>query len=224
MRTKRSKLNPTDCGVSKASRSSKEKKRRRNGMEQINASPKAAVREASVAEMYGITPETEVFGADNCAASYNREIWHSALDGTTGRGVFVVHGHDEGAKESVASFLEKLDLKPVILEKEPDNGCQTIIEKFERYASKVVSAVVLLTPDDEGARPRPNVWLELGYLLHLLGRNQVWMLKSEVVKMPSDLHGVLYIELDQKGGWRLKLAQEMKRAGLEVGLDLANSL
>ena len=87
--------------------------------------------------------------------------------------VFIVHGHDEAAKESVARFLEKLKLEPIILHEQPNSG-RTLIEKFEVYAD-VGFAVVLLTPDDVGSpasearagsmkhRARQNVILELGY-------------------------------------------------------------
>ena len=63
--------------------------------------------------------------------------------------VFVVHGHDEVAKEAVARFIEKLDLKVTILHEQPNAG-RTIIEKFEAHSS-VNFAVILLTPDDVGA-------------------------------------------------------------------------
>jgi len=46
------------------------------------------------------------------------------------RRVFVVHGHDEAAKEAVARFLSKLELDPVILHEQPNQG-RTVIEKFE---------------------------------------------------------------------------------------------
>ena len=42
--------------------------------------------------------------------------------------------------------LTKLDLEPVVLHEQPNQG-RTIIEKFEEYA-QVGFAVVLLTPDD----------------------------------------------------------------------------
>lgn len=86
------------------------------------------------------------------------------------RKVFVVHGHDEAAKEATARFLEKLDLQPIILHEQASGG-RTIIEKFEKYSGDVGFAVVLLTPDDLGAaqkepeklqpRARQNVVLEL---------------------------------------------------------------
>ena len=64
------------------------------------------------------------------------------------RRVFVVHGRDNSAKETVARFLGKLDLEPVILHEQPNQG-RTVIEKFEDHAD-VAFAVVLLTPDDVG--------------------------------------------------------------------------
>ena len=65
---------------------------------------------------------------------------------TAGNGVFVVHGHDDGAREGVARFLEKAGLNVVILHEKPNSGA-TIIEKLERY-SDVAFAVILLTGDD----------------------------------------------------------------------------
>jgi predicted nucleotide-binding protein len=145
------------------------------------------------------------------------------------RKVFLVHGHDEGAKQSVARFLEKLSLEPVVLHEQPNQG-RTIIEKFEHY-SAVSFAVVLLTPDDIGAsksdpsnirdRARQNVLLELGFFLGALGRSRVCALYGEGVELPSDYLGVLYVPLDAAGGWRLKLAAELKASGVEVDLNKA---
>ena len=39
-----------------------------------------------------------------------------------------MHGHDESVKISVARFLERLDLKPIILHEQASGGA-TIIEK-----------------------------------------------------------------------------------------------
>jgi len=47
--------------------------------------------------------------------------------------VFVVHGHDEGARESVARFLERLGLEAIILHEQATGG-RTIVEKLEHYA------------------------------------------------------------------------------------------
>ncbi len=146
----------------------------------------------------------------------------------SGSDVFIVHGHDEAAKETVARFIEKVSLKAIILHEQPNAG-RTIIEKFEDY-SNVGFAIVLLTPDDLGAsrdkrvskykpRARQNVILELGYFMGKLGRGRVCALYKEGVETPSDYQGVLYIQMDDAGAWRMSLAKEIKQAGIEADLN-----
>lgn len=147
---------------------------------------------------------------------------------SSGNDIFLVHGHNNEAKETVARFLEGLGLKVTILHEQPDRGL-TIIEKFEHYAPPVGYAVVLLMgddvgadlakPDDRNARARQNVVLELGYFLGKLGRNRVCSLLEEGVEIPSDLGGVLYVPFNKAGAWKLRLAQEIKAAGIELDLD-----
>ena len=141
--------------------------------------------------------------------------------------VFVVHGRDEGTKNIVARFLETLNLEPVILQDQPNEG-RTIIEKFEEYA-QVGFAVILCTPDDVGTlatekerlnlRPRQNVVLEWGFFLGRIGRERVCALVKGNVEIPSDYAGVVYIDLDDSGGWKMKLARELSKAGLSVDLN-----
>lgn len=144
------------------------------------------------------------------------------------RNIFLVHGHDEAVTSAVARFLERLDLHPIILHEQPNLG-RTIIEKFEAHAD-VGFAVVLLTPDDVGGlastgklnpRARQNVILELGYFIGKLGRAKVCALYAEGVEIPSDIHGVLFVPYDAGGGWRLRLANEIRAAGISVDLNRA---
>lgn len=144
--------------------------------------------------------------------------------------VFVVHGRDEAAKTRVARFIERLGLEAVILHEQPNRG-QTIIEKFEQNAANVGFAVVLLTSDDIGApketpeaakpRARQNVLLELGYFCASLGRHKVCVLYEEGVEIPTDYLGVVYTPFDGAEGWHLKLAKEMRAAGLNVDMNNA---
>ena len=123
--------------------------------------------------------------------------------------VFVIHGHDKAAQETVARFLERLKVEPIILHEQPNRG-RTIIEKFEDYVD-VGFAVVLLTPDDLGAlqenkselnpRARQNVILELGFFIGKLGRERVCALKKHGVETPSDYDGVVYTNFDDSGAW-----------------------
>lgn len=138
--------------------------------------------------------------------------------------VFVVHGHNHGVKETVARFLERLDLEPVILHEKANSG-RTIIEKFSDYAD-VQFAVVLLTADDEGKargstenpqlRARQNVILELGYFLGRLGRARVCALYESGVEVPSDYQGVLFLPLDSSDRWKFDLVRELRATGFLV--------
>ena len=138
--------------------------------------------------------------------------------------VFLVHGRDDGTKARVARFLERIKLDPVVLQEMPNQG-NTIIEKFEHYASRVRFAVVLFTPDDVGSlsdktsstqpRPRQNVVFELGYFVGKLGRDRTCALVKGNLEMLSDYSGVIYIPLDGDG-WQMHLIQELKSAGYDV--------
>jgi hypothetical protein len=106
--------------------------------------------------------------------------------------VFVVHGHDQGAREGVARFLEKIGLEAILLREQPNRG-RTVIEKFVDCAREVGFAVVLLTPDDLGgaaggdaqmSRARQNVVFELGYFVGSLGRGRACLLRKGDVGNP----------------------------------------
>ena len=143
--------------------------------------------------------------------------------------VFLVHGRDDGARETVARFLENLDLDAVILSEQANEG-RTLIEKFEQHAD-VSFAVVLLTPDDRGGideepfrpakRARQNVMFELGYFVGKLSRKRVCALYVEGVELPSDFHGVVYVPLDEHGAWKFRLAKELRTVLPSVDMNKA---
>ena len=144
-----------------------------------------------------------------------------------GNKVFIVHGHDGEARESVARFLSQLGLDPVILHEQANQG-RTDIEKVEAH-SDVGFAVVLLTPDDEGrargvatfeARARQNVLLELGFFIGKLGRRNVCALKRGVLEIPSDFAGVVWTMMDATGGWRQALGKELQASGYSIDWNL----
>jgi predicted nucleotide-binding protein len=146
----------------------------------------------------------------------------SVLENTriTSKKIFVVHGHDEAMKQTIARFLENLELKPIILHEQP-GGSKTLIEKFEDY-SDVSFAIVLFSPDDmiptknksneQIYRARQNVIFELGYFIGKLNRKQVVSLcrNHDELDLPSDYQGIIYLEFDNKGGWKTDLFKELK--------------
>ena len=137
--------------------------------------------------------------------------------------VFIVHGHDDAARETVARFIEKLGLEAIILHEQASRG-MTISEKLIAYSS-VGFAVVLLTPDDLGraksapeeqARARQNVILELGYFVGRLGRDKVCALLKGQIEVPTDYVGTVYVPWDDAGAWKQTLAKELDAAGYDI--------
>jgi predicted nucleotide-binding protein len=117
---------------------------------------------------------------------------------------FIVHGHDNEALLELKNYLQnRLNWpEPIILAERASKG-KTIIEKFEYYAEKIDIVFALFTPDDfigsndEIKRARQNVIFEFGYFIGKLGRKsgRVFMLYKKGVEVPTDLSGVIYIDI-----------------------------
>ena len=141
--------------------------------------------------------------------------------------VFIVHGHDNAAKEAVARFIEKIGLEAIILHEQASSG-NTIIDKIEAN-SNVGFAIVLYTPCDVGAskgekdqlkpRARQNVIFEHGYLIGKIGRKNVCHLFKSGVETPSDIEGLVYAQMDAGDGWKYTVAKEMKACGYDIDLN-----
>jgi predicted nucleotide-binding protein len=141
--------------------------------------------------------------------------------------VFIVHGHDELLRTQAARFVEKLGLEAIILDEQATGGSKTIIEKIEQYRG-VGFAIVLYTADDKGNdkesasngqlnfRARQNVVLEHGYLMASLGREYVVPLIKGELELPSDIHGMVYVN---DKNWEIRIAREMKSVGYEIDLN-----
>ena len=138
--------------------------------------------------------------------------------------VFLTHGHDHAARDKIAVFLHELNLKPIIMQNEPNQG-QTLIEKFERE-SDTVYAIVIISPDDLGRakaapadvvrpRARQNVVFELGFFFGRLGRRRVAVLYTDPnLERPTNIDGIAWILVDPHDGWKHKLDQELRAAKL----------
>lgn len=141
--------------------------------------------------------------------------------------IFIVHGHDNGAKEAVARFFENQGLHPIILHEQIDES-QTIIEKIENNTD-VGYAIILYTPCDLGKenridaeykpRARQNVLFEHGYLIGKLGRKKVCALIKGDIETPSDISGMIYKTMDDKGYWKIEIAKEMKAMGYNIDMN-----
>jgi len=141
------------------------------------------------------------------------------------RKVFIIHGHDDALRAMVARVIERQGLEAIILHEQSNSG-RTIIEKFEEYANSCDFAIALFTPDDldsdsnnqDKFRARQNVLFELGFFYGKLGRKHTCVVKKGKIEIPSDLHGIVYVD-SNSDDWRYQLVEELKATGFDVSKD-----
>lgn len=145
--------------------------------------------------------------------------------------VFIVHGHDEVAREQLELVLHKLGLEPFVLANTGGGG-MTLIEALENEigpgGDRCRFGIVLMTPDDVGyskkdgpdkavLRARQNVVLEMGMLISALKRPNVAILKKGYVETPSDAHGIIYIGFNEHVKETVpKLVDRLNQAGFDL--------
>ena len=144
--------------------------------------------------------------------------------------VFLVHGHDEVAREQLERILMIFGLEPFVLQNTAGDGL-TIIEALERQIGREPEAkfgIVLMTPDDVGYakasgvdkaddRARQNVVMEMGMLLSSLTREKVVVLVKGHVELPSDAHGIIYLHFNTHVKEKAtQLAERLSKAGFEI--------
>lgn len=141
-----------------------------------------------------------------------------------GATVFVVHGRDPSQKrEEIRAELKKRNVPDALFVMEEPSTLDTIFARVTQAALQCDYAIVLATPDDVGAlagapsplepRARQNVVFELGLFLGLFHRGRVSLVTYGDVKLPSDLDGVMHIEMEHPG-WSDQLYQALLVAGV----------
>lgn len=126
----------------------------------------------------------------------------------TGRRV-VVLGLGGDAAGPARDFVEQLGLEAAVLD-------TVSVEQLDSLRD----AAFLLVLPGEDAEAAPAM-LAIGFMLAVLGRSRIACLQSGQGEVPAVLQGATTIEIEKSGLWRLLLAREMKRAGLDVDLNRA---
>jgi predicted nucleotide-binding protein len=166
--------------------------------------------------------EIELFSGNN-SSQINQDENEETVDCEANNKIFIVHGHNDSLKYNLANWLREIDLEPIILHEQASVGCNTIINKLERY-SDVLCAIVLMTADDLGkekneeslkCRARQNVVFEAGLFIGKHSVDRVILLCDEGVEIPGDLSGCVHITADPYDGWRGKVLKEFKAMGIK---------
>ncbi|MCZ8256432.1 MAG: hypothetical protein O9327_12300 [Polaromonas sp.] len=128
---------------------------------------------------------------------------------SSGTGPVAILGLGGDAVGEACEFIEQLGLEAAILD-------TVSIDQLEGLRNV---GFLLLLPGDKS--DGPAAMLAIGFMLAALGRSRIACLLSEGDTLPGVLQGATSISVDDAGLWRLLLAREMKRAGLEVDLNRA---
>lgn len=155
------------------------------------------------------------------------------------RNVFVVHGRNLDARNSLFRFLRSIGLRPLEWSqavRETGKASPFIGEILDVAFSKAQAVVVLLTPDDEArlrepfrsqhdppyeprltGQARPNVLFEAGMAM---GRNpdRTVIVELGSVRPFSDIAGRHTVRLSNDTAGRQELAQRLETAGCPVDL------
>jgi predicted nucleotide-binding protein/predicted RNA-binding Zn-ribbon protein involved in translation (DUF1610 family) len=113
-----------------------------------------------------------------------------------------------GEATTEESYLYKFIENPKLLESISENERDILKSQFFKW---FVEAFSLLK-----TRARQNVIFEFGYFIAKLGRDKVAALCEEGIERPSDIDGLLYTPIDQKGEWKKKLAKEIDASGIKI--------
>jgi hypothetical protein len=65
-------------------------------------------------------------------------------------------------------------------------------------------------------RARQNVVFETGFFFGQIGRSRFCVLYNEAVELPSDVNGLVYVQLDAAEAWKSKWIAELEHAGIRT--------
>lgn len=114
--------------------------------------------------------------------------------------IFISHGSSKDWMQ-VQNYIEKdLEIDTLELAQEPNKG-RTVLQKLNEESDKCSYAVVVMTGDDvisDGEiRARENVMHEIGFFQGKYGLEKVCLLYEEGTKIPSNIHGLVYVPFRQ---------------------------
>jgi hypothetical protein len=128
-------------------------------------------------------------------------------------GLLVRHGRDDG-DDAIGRFIEALGLGLVRVAVADESEA---IAGVDQHPEARFALIVAQSPGAGEADERLS--FELGYCVGRLGMARVCVLDPAASEGGLDRHGVMHVPLDERGGWQLQVARQLRRAGLAVDLN-----
>ena len=136
----------------------------------------------------------------------------------TKNNVFIIysHQHSDMMREIKDFIREELGFEPKTLDIAECTG--SVWDAFSEKSEACQKAVVLMVDDDfvkdangnEYKQARPNVFIELGYMIHKCGLNNVTIVCSENCNIPSDIGGLIHV-VYKSDRWTESLRKQLNR-------------
>ena len=131
--------------------------------------------------------------------------------------VFIVYAHKgESIKLQVQDFIQNtLGFIPHTLDISKYTG--SVWNAFIKESNNCSKAIVVMTPDDEihekdtvYYQSRPNVFIELGYLINKCSLDNVTIVSNGDIQMPTDISGIIHVKMDN-ANWKESIRNQMNR-------------
>ena len=138
----------------------------------------------------------------------NQTTIPAALEAGTTQRILILGNAGDAAVQAIES-LEDLGLEPAIID-------TPSVDQLDALRDAAFAVVLPSGETESGA-----TMLAIGFMLAVLGRSRICLLTEAGQTAPAALEGALRVTPDDSGIWRLLLARELKRAGLDVDLNRA---
>lgn len=132
--------------------------------------------------------------------------------------VFIIysHQHSDMMREVKEFIRDELGFEPRTLDISECTG--SIWDAFSEKSETCQKAVVLMAEDDsvkdangnEYKQARPNVFIELGYMIHKCGLKNVTIVCSKGCNIPSDINGLTSVHYKAEK-WTESLRKQLNR-------------
>lgn len=132
--------------------------------------------------------------------------------------VFIIYSHQHSdMMHEIKDFIrEELGFEPKTLDIAECTG--SVWDAFSEKSETCQKAVVLMAEDDsvkdangnEYKQARPNVFIELGYMIHKCGLKNVTIVCSKNCNIPSDINGLTSVQYKVEK-WTESLRKQLNR-------------
>jgi hypothetical protein len=131
-------------------------------------------------------------------------------------GLLIVRANDDGARDSVAQFVQKLGLKVQALDRTAPAG-RSLLDDIAATQAQA-DFILLLTGASDHQNLDGDSLFDLGCCVGRFGAARIIVLHRGG-EGQVDRFGLSHVVVDQSDGWQLQLARHLRKGGVDVDLN-----